>query len=165
MVLPRFVVFECVEAFFLKMLTKKHKDPFNLQKKHANSPFVRISLCQSEQNPPWFLYNLFNTESQVHVLGPDSLPWEGSNVPHGVVHRHVYHSDVVGLDRPFNVYTPPSYDPHTKTYPVLYLLHGYSDAEDAWVSVGRANVILDNLIAQGKIKPMVVVMLLLFQTP
>ncbi len=48
--------------------------------------------------------------------------------------------------------------PHGDPYPVLYLLHGYSDAEDAWVSVGRAHVILDNLMAQGKVKPMVVVM-------
>lgn len=107
---------------------------------------------------PLIKYNLFSTESQVHVPGPASLPWESQDVPHGVVHRHLYRSKVVGLDRPFNVYTPPNYDPHADPYPVLYLLHGYSDAEDAWVSVGRANVILDNLIARKKIRPMVVVM-------
>jgi enterochelin esterase family protein len=108
---------------------------------------------------PLLKYNLLNTESQVHVPGPATLPWEINDVSHGVVHRHLYRSAIVGDDRPFVVYTPPGYDPAAKqAYPVLYLLHGYSDAEDAWVSVGRANVILDNLIAQGAAKPMLVVM-------
>jgi enterochelin esterase-like enzyme len=120
--------------------------------------FVVNGVSMKDPSNPLIKYNLFNTESQVHVPGPASLPWESQDVPHGVVHRHVYRSKVSGLDRPFNVYTPPAYDPHEEAYPTLYLLHGYSDAEDAWVSVGRANVILDNLIAQGRIKPMVVVM-------
>ncbi len=120
--------------------------------------FVVNGVAMKDPSNPLIKYNLFNTESQVHVPGPASLPWESQVVPHGVVHSHVYRSEAVGLDRPFNVYTPPAYDPHEEAYPVLYLLHGYSDAEDAWVSVGRANVILDNLIAQGKVKPMVVVM-------
>jgi enterochelin esterase family protein len=108
---------------------------------------------------PLLKYNLLNTDSQVHVPGPATLPWEINDVPHGVVHRHLYPSAIVGDARPFLVYTPPGYDPAAaKTYPVLYLLHGYSDAEDAWTSVGRANIILDNLIAQGKARPMLVVM-------
>lgn len=108
---------------------------------------------------PLLKYNLLNTESQVHVPGPATLPWEINDVPHGVLHRHLYRSAILGDDRPFVVYTPPGYDPAAaKTYSVLYLLHGFSDAEDAWVSVGRANVILDNLIAQGKAKPMLIVM-------
>jgi enterochelin esterase family protein len=108
---------------------------------------------------PLLKYNLLNTDSQVHVPGPATLAWEINHVPHGVVHRHLYHSAIVGDERPFLVYTPPGYDPAAaQPYPVLYLLHGYSDAEDAWTSVGRANVILDNLIAQGKAKPMLIVM-------
>jgi enterochelin esterase family protein len=76
-----------------------------------------------------------------------------------VLHRHLYRSAIIGDERPFIVYTPPGYDPAAKrTYPALYLLHGYSDAEDAWTATGRANVILDNLIARGKAKPMLVVM-------
>jgi enterochelin esterase family protein len=95
----------------------------------------------------------------VHVPGPATLPWEINNVPHGVVHRHLYRSAILGDDRPFLVYTPPDYDPAAKEpYPVLYLLHGYSDAEDVWISVGRANIILDNLIAQSRAKPMLIVM-------
>ena len=108
---------------------------------------------------PLLKYNLLNTDSQVHVPGPATLPWEINNVPHGVIHRHLYRSAIVGDECPFLVYTPPGYDPAAKEpYPVLYLLHGYSDAEDAWISVGRANIILDNLIAQGKAKPMLIVM-------
>lgn len=108
---------------------------------------------------PLLKYNLLSTDSQVHVPGPATLAWEVGDVPRGVVHRHSYRSAIIGLDRPFIVYTPPGYDPTgEKKYPVLYLLHGFSDAEDAWTSVGRANVILDNLIAQDKAKPMLVVM-------
>ena len=87
------------------------------------------------------------------------LPWELNDVPRGEVHHHFYKSAVAGDQRDFYVYTPPGYDPAAKTtYPVLYLLHGYSDDASGWTAVGRANVILDNLIAQGKAKPMIVVM-------
>lgn len=103
--------------------------------------------------------NLLATENAVHVPGPLSLPWELNDVPHGEIHHHFYKSAVAGDDRDFYVYTPPGYDPAAKkTYPVLYLLHGYSDDASGWTAVGRANVILDNLIAQGKAKPMIVVM-------
>lgn len=108
---------------------------------------------------PVLKYNLFSTENQVHVPGPATLPWEINDVPHGVIHRHHYKSPIIGDERPFLVYTPPGYDPAApQPYPVLYLLHGYSDAEDTWTTVGRADVILDNLIARGLAKPMVVVM-------
>jgi len=121
--------------------------------------FIVDGLRMPDPGNPMLKVNLFNTASQVHVPGPASLPWENNDVPHGVIHRHVYKSSIVGLERPFLVYTPPAYDPKAKqAYPVLYLLHGYSDIEDSWVTVGRANLILDNLIAQGKAKPMVVVM-------
>jgi enterochelin esterase-like enzyme len=103
--------------------------------------------------------NLLSTENMVHVPGPPSLPWELNDVPHGEVHHHFYRSAVANDDRDFYVYTPPNYDPAAKkTYPVLYLLHGYSDDASGWTAVGRANIILDNLIAQGKAKPMIVVM-------
>jgi enterochelin esterase-like enzyme len=110
--------------------------------------------------------NLLNTQSMVHVPGPSSLPWEVNDVPHGTVHHHFYKSGIVGDERDFYVYTPPAYDPKAgKKYPVLYLLHGYSDDASGWTAVGRANVILDNLIAQGKAKPMVVVMPLGYGAP
>jgi len=110
--------------------------------------------------------NLFNTESVLHVAGPASLPWELNDVPHGVIHHHFYHSAVAGDDRDFYVYTPPGYNPHAaNAYPTLYLLHGFSDDARGWTAVGRAHVILDNLIAQGKAKPMVVVMPLGYGAP
>ncbi len=103
--------------------------------------------------------NLVYLGNVVHVPGPSSLPWEVNDVPHGVIHHHFYKSAVAGDDRDYYVYTPPDYDPAVKrSYPVLYLLHGYSDDARAWTAVGHANVILDNLIAQGKAKPMIVVM-------
>jgi enterochelin esterase-like enzyme len=110
--------------------------------------------------------NLLSNDSEVHVPGPASLPWETNDVPRGTVHHHFYRSGVVGDYRDYYVYTPPGYDPRsTKSYPVLYLLHGFSDDASGWTAVGRANVILDNLIAQGKAKPMLVVMPLGYGAP
>ncbi|HTV58163.1 MAG TPA: alpha/beta hydrolase-fold protein [Verrucomicrobiae bacterium] len=110
--------------------------------------------------------NLLGAGSAVHVPGPALLPWEENEAPHGEIHRHFYHSNVVGDDRDFYVYTPANYDPRGKRkYPVLYLLHGYSDDASAWVAVGHANVILDNLIAEGKARPMIVVMPLGYGAP
>ena len=108
---------------------------------------------------PLLKYNLLNTESEVHVPGPKSLLWELNDVPHGELHQHFYKSDAAEDDRSFIVYTPPGYDPSTrKRYPTLYLLHGFSDDPTAWSAVGRANFILDNLIARGQARPMVIVM-------
>ena len=110
--------------------------------------------------------NLLNKSSALHVPGPPSLPWEVGAVPHGTLHHHFYKSRVVGDDRDFYVYTPPGYDPRAaKTYPVLYLLHGFSDDASAWTAVGRAHTILDNLIAAGKARPMLVVMTLGYGAP
>jgi enterochelin esterase family protein len=111
---------------------------------------------------PNFLYRA----NEVYVPGSPSLSWETSDVPHGEIHHHFYKSAVVGDHRDFFVYTPPGYDPRAKqAYPVLYLLHGYSDDASGWTAVGRANIILDNLIAHGKAKPMIVVMPLGYGEP
>jgi enterochelin esterase-like enzyme len=111
---------------------------------------------------PNFLYRA----NEVYVPGPATLSWEIADVPHGEIHHHFYKSAVAGDHRDFFVYTPPGYDPRGKqTYPVLYLLHGYSDTASGWTEVGRANIILDNLIAQGRAKPMLVVMPLGYGEP
>ncbi len=110
--------------------------------------------------------NFLGRSSVVHVPGPASLSWETGAAPHGEIHHLFYRSGVVGDDRDFYVYTPAGYDPRGKqTYPVLYLLHGFSDDSSAWTAVGRANVILDNLIAQSEAKPMLVVMPLGYGAP
>ena len=98
-------------------------------------------------------------QSVFTIAGQAPGAWDVQTVPHGVLHRHLYRSATVGDHRSFTVYTPPGYDPTGKTkYPVLYLLHGSGDHDMSWVEIGRANVILDNLIAQNKAKPMLVVM-------
>ncbi len=107
----------------------------------------------------WIKKNLFYSGSLVLVPGRPPSLWQDVPVPHGAVAEHYYHSNVVGDNRNYYVYTPPGYDPRAaKTYPVLYLLHGYSDVASAWTKMGRANFILDNLIHQRKATPMIVVM-------
>jgi enterochelin esterase-like enzyme len=107
--------------------------------------------------------NLIHLGNTVTVPGNTPQLWEGRQVPHGVVHHHFYTSKVVsGLvdgQSEYYVYTPPNYDPKSaKPYPVLYLLHGWSDLANGWTEVGQANFIFDNLIAESKVKPMLVVM-------
>jgi len=102
--------------------------------------------------------NLLTPANAVHIPAPGQ-PWEATDVAHGEIHHHFYKSAVANDDRDYYVYTPAGYDPTAKkTYPVLYLLHGFSDDASGWTAVGHANVIFDNLIAQGKVKPMIVVM-------
>jgi enterochelin esterase family protein len=122
--------------------------------------FIADGVALIDPSNPLMKPNLLNTQSAVHVPGPSSsLPWEVSQAPHGVIHHHFYRSKIADLDSDFYVYTPPDYETHKKEkYPVLYLLHGFSDDASGWTAVGRANVILDNLIAEGKVKPMIVVM-------
>jgi enterochelin esterase family protein len=128
--------------------------------------FVADGVGLIDPSNPLMKPNLLHTQSQVHVPGPASLPWEVGDVPHGLVHHHFYKSGVVGDQRDFYVYTPPGYDPRAKrSYPALYLLHGYSDDASGWTAAGRANVILDNLIAQGKARPMIIVMPLGYGAP
>lgn len=103
--------------------------------------------------------NLLHSASMLEVKGAAAADWEVTNVPHGIIHRHEYHSSIVGDDRDFYVYTPPDYNPAGRQrYPVLYLLHGYTSDASAWTRIGRANIILDNLIAAGKTVPAIVVM-------
>jgi enterochelin esterase family protein len=92
---------------------------------------------------------------------PDDKPqiFEPQKVPHGTVDIVTYDSKSLNLTRRAFVYTPPGYEESPdKRYPVLYLLHGSGLFEGAWVETGQANLILDNLLAEGKIRPMVVVM-------
>jgi enterochelin esterase-like enzyme len=92
------------------------------------------------------------------IPGKGSEMFEVNDVPHGSVNKVWFDSPSLGLNRRMCVYTPPGYEDSKGKYPVLYLLHGGGGDEDAWITLGRANYILDNLIAQGKAKPMIVVM-------
>ena len=97
----------------------------------------------------------FRVMNVFHI--PGGMPWDDADVPHGVIHHHEYASGIVKRNSDYYVYTPPGYDAKKK-YPVLYLLHGYSDEGTAWTEMGKANTIFDNLLAVGKMKPMIVVM-------
>jgi len=97
-----------------------------------------------------------NVWSLVYVPGSDLM--DTKNVPHGAVAEVTYYSTTLGRFRRMHVYTPPGYETGNARYPVFYLLHGAGDNDNAWTTVGRAGFILDNLIAAGKARPMVVVM-------
>ena len=80
------------------------------------------------------------------------------DVPHGTVSKVWYHSPSLGMERRLSVYTPAGYEKGDNRYPVFYLLHGMGGDENAWLELGRAAQILDNMIAEGKVEPMIVVM-------
>jgi enterochelin esterase family protein len=96
--------------------------------------------------------------SLFEVKGETPSPWSLQAVPHGAVHVNYYVSKKFNAQRMMYVYTPPGYDTSTTRYPALYLMHGAGGMESSWFTAGRANLILDNLIADGKARPMIVVM-------
>ena len=102
-------------------------------------------------------YGRFGAVSVVEVPGDGPQFYDVKPVPHGEVRIRPYMSKTLGVSRTVWVYTPPGYDKGSN-FPVLYLLHGAGDIESGWTMIGRANNILDNAIAEGKAKPMVVVM-------
>lgn len=97
-----------------------------------------------------------NTWSLIYVSGSDCM--DAKDVPHGAVSEVTYYSHSLQRFRRMHVYTPSGYESGNGTYPIFYLLHGAFDCDDAWTTVGRAGFILDNLIAEKKAEPMVVVM-------
>ena len=92
------------------------------------------------------------------ALVPGSDIFDTKDVPHGAVASVTYYSAPLKRHRRMHVYTPPGYESNNTRYPVFYLLHGAGDSDEAWTSVGRAGIILDNLIAAKKAQPMIVVM-------
>jgi enterochelin esterase-like enzyme len=127
--------------------------------------YVFLADGESRLDPanPHVAIKFQNVTNLLTVPGASAELWDPTDVPHGEVHHRFYTSAAV-LNLPnhqsdYYVYTPPGYDAKAKApYPVLYLLHGFNEGPYSWTAVGRANYILDNLLAQGKIKPMVVVM-------
>ena len=112
-------------------------------------------------NDPANVYMIRDVASvtNVFIIGGDRADlYKVNKVPHGTVRRMWYNSPTLGMDRRLTVYTPAGYETSGKRYPVFYLLHGMGGDENAWSELGRTAQILDNLIAQGKAKPMIVVM-------
>ena len=99
------------------------------------------------------------TVTNVFIIGGGRADlYKVNDVPHGTVARMWYNSPTLGMERRITVYTPAGYETSGKRYPVFYLLHGMGGDEEAWIALGRTSQILDNLIAQGKAEPMIVVM-------
>jgi len=97
-------------------------------------------------------------DNMFFVSGPDAAFEDNNPVPHGQIRLVWYNSATLGTQRRMHVYTPPGYDASSKRYPVFYLLHGGGDEDSGWSTIGRAGFILDNLIAEKKAQPMIVVM-------
>lgn len=97
-------------------------------------------------------------ENMLLVPGPETAFQDIRPVPHGELRQVWYQSKTLGQARRMHVYTPPGYDQSDAKYPVFYLLHGGGDDDSGWPTVGRAGFILDNLLAEGRAKPMIVVM-------
>ena len=107
----------------------------------------------------WLKVWLRNSKNLVEIPGNKPMFYEEQQVLHGTVHIHKYQSKSLGVPRQLYLYTPPGYETNQDTkYPVLYLFHGFGDKEDAWTGIGRANLIMDNLIAENKTKPFIIVM-------
>lgn len=112
-------------------------------------------------NDPSNVYMIRDIASvtNVFIIGGERADLYKVNVvPHGTVSKQWYHSGTLGIDRRLTVYTPAGYETSGKRYPVFYLLHGMGGDENAWSELGRAAQIMDNLIAQGKAEPMILVM-------
>jgi len=119
---------------------QKTMDPSNIYQNRDIATWTNIFTLSAEQGDKGWYY-------------------EVQDVPHGNVSKVWYDSPTLGMKRRMTVYTPAGYEKNTKTkYPVLYLLHGSGGDEDAWADLGRATQILDNLIAEGKAEPMILVM-------
>jgi enterochelin esterase-like enzyme len=117
------------------------------------------SVQMADPNNTYIFANERFKRSLVDIPGDQPLVHALQNVPHGKVSYCYYKSSTLGTTRTLLVYTPPGFIASEKTkYPVQYLIHGGSDTEETWTKVGRANLIADNLIAQGKAKPMIIVM-------
>lgn len=99
-----------------------------------------------------------SVDNMFFVPGPEAAFEATANVPHGDIRAVWYPSSTLGGQRRMHIYTPPGYDSSTDRYPVLYRLHGGGDDDSGWSTIGRAGFIVDNLLASGAVRPLVVVM-------
>nr|WKN34829.1 alpha/beta hydrolase-fold protein [Tunicatimonas sp. TK19036] len=113
----------------------------------------------ADPNNTYIFANERFKRSIVEIPGDEPLIHALQDVPHGKIHYRYYESSTLDTTRQLLVYTPPGFEMQgDQRYPVLYLIHGGSDTEETWTKVGKANLIADNLIAQGKAEPMIIVM-------
>lgn len=124
-----------------------------------NYSFIVNGLSSIDPNNPFLIRDVASVTNIFIIGGEQADLYKVNDLPHGTVARRWYDSPGLGMNRRLTIYTPPGYEANaTTTYPVLYLLHGAGGDEEAWIELGRTAQILDNLIASGKAKPMIVVM-------
>lgn len=120
--------------------------------------FIVDGLSVIDPNNPFLNRDVASVTNIFIIGGGQADLYKVNDVPHGSVTRRWYDSPGLEMDRRLTIYTPPGYENSKEKYPVLYLLHGAGGDEEAWMTLGRASQILDNLIAEGKATPMIVVM-------
>ncbi len=112
----------------------------------------------TDPNNPFYIRDVASTKNIFLVAQDFAADYAVQDVPHGTLAHRWYDAPGLGMDRRLTIYTPAGYEQSGQEYPVLYLLHGAGGDEEAWMTLGRTTQIMDNLIAQGKAKPMIVVM-------
>jgi enterochelin esterase-like enzyme len=120
--------------------------------------FIIDGFRTTDPNNPFIVRDVASVMNIFIIGGGQADLYKVQDVPHGTVTRRWYHSPTLEKDRRLTIYTPPGYESSSDNYPVLYLLHGAGGDEEAWITLGRTAQIMDNLIAQGKAIPMIVVM-------
>ncbi len=120
--------------------------------------FILDGFSTTDPNNPFLSRDVASVTNIFIIDGTPGDMYKVNDIPHGTVAKRWYDSPGLNMDRRLTVYTPAGYENSKEKYPVLYLLHGAGGDEEAWTTLGRAAQILDNLIAQGKAKPMIVVM-------
>lgn len=146
-----------------ELMTKDEKGLWSFTSKPLESDLYGYSILVDglKTNDPNNVYQIRDVASVFNVFivgGGKADLYSVNKVPHGSVTRRWYDSPGIGMQRRITVYVPSGYESGQEKYPVLYLLHGMGGDEEAWIALGRTAQILDNLIAQGKAKPMLVVM-------
>ncbi len=145
------------------LLTKDEKGVWSftsqaLPSELYNYSFIVDGITTIDPNNPFLVRDVANVMNIFIIGGGQADLYKVNDIPHGTVAKRWYDSPGLGMDRRLTIYTPPGYEGGSEKYPVLYLLHGAGGDEEAWTTLGREAQILDNLISQGKAKPMIVVM-------
>ncbi len=122
--------------------------------------YYRVNVDGATFNDPGtgFFYGSQRWESGIEIPAKDQDIYALKDVPHGNMQQIIFPSKSTGLQKVAIVYTPPGYEKGATKYPVLYLQHGWGENETSWGVQGKANLIMDNMIAEGRIKPFIVVM-------
>ncbi len=123
-----------------------------------NYSFIVDGITTTDPNNPFLVRDVASIMNIFIIGGGQADLYKVNDIPHGTVAKRWYDSPGLGMDRRITIYTPSDYETSKDKYPALYLLHGAGGDEEAWITLGRTAQIMDNLIAQGTVKPMIVVM-------